>query len=262
MQACSRWMAILLTIATVLAAPLVRAADPAPAGGEGYAVLSLIGDRITIVTFRESVGSSLDRNLRQSVPTPGGSFDRVAANAVATAVVDARPGSKTTVLDTDDPALYDRSAELAASPENLKPVAEPVAKEMAADGTRWLVLVTKWRGPARLEGADGAIGSGALDGLGFYIDRFHRTPASETGASGIGFLAPYAYFALHLVDLTTGRVVRSETVQVAVVLPDTRNDRSLHPWDVLTGAEKQQRLEALIRQGVAGAIPRLLTPPR
>lgn len=72
------------TIATLVSLSLWMASAIAgpDAGQRKYAVLSLIGDSLTVVTYRPSTGSHLDQNVQQTVVLPDAIFDQAALLAV------------------------------------------------------------------------------------------------------------------------------------------------------------------------------------
>ena len=76
---------------------------------------------------------------------------------------------------------------------------------------RYLVVIAKSRGETRLQFRNERIGQGKLFGIGFYFDRYTVVEQDDTGYEGQGFLAPYAYLSLILVDLKSGTVLRTRT---------------------------------------------------
>ena len=94
----------------------------AQAGAASYAIMTLLADRITMVTYRPGVGSHRDGNRREEVPLPDDSLDGVAAFAADDALRKADPGVKTSLFTTRDArlhALHDQSAGNAELPGEL-----------------------------------------------------------------------------------------------------------------------------------------------
>lgn len=230
-----------------------------PAAGERYAVLALIGDAMTIVTYEPSIGSNLDGNAHQRIALSGNGFDSDADVAVEAAIRRVAADATTTMVGVSDPALTAHSEDLIASPERMKALVAPIAAQLGPDA-RFLVLVTKHRDDARLRSATGGIGAGKLSGPGFYIDRFRRMTRSDNGETGRGFLAPYAYLSISLVDLATGEVVRTRTVAASTTLSSARSTTSVDPWDALTAERKVRVLQGLVRHAVDVNVPLLLAP--
>ena len=101
--------------------------------------------------------------------------------------------------------------------------------------------------------------SGKIEGVGFYLDADLRTRRGDTGASGQGFLAPYAYIKVSLIDVKTMSVIRAQIAEETVALSTARAaEGSLRPADVLTPAQKTAALQNMIRQAVAKAMPGVL----
>src|SRR5439155_19160286 len=69
-------------------------ASAAWAGGalaESYLILAIIGDRLTVVTQEQKVGSHIDRNRSQVVPLPDRDFDVYALQLAQASIQKARP---------------------------------------------------------------------------------------------------------------------------------------------------------------------------
>lgn len=132
----------------------------------------------------------------------------------------------------------------------------PVLKEMLAKvGATHLLLVSKHRGEARLLFADGRMGNGFLEGLGFYIDRNNRVENVQTGDTSFGYLAPFAYFRVALIDLAASRVLGEEVVTASRAIG--AQDKS-NPWDVLSGDQKVTLLQDFIRAETRRAVTALV----
>ena len=56
------------------------------------------------------------------------------------------------------------------------------------------------RSDARLQLSDGDVGNGYLEGLGFYIDSTLRLEQEGAGRTDKGFISPYVYIQLILLD--------------------------------------------------------------
>lgn len=232
-------------------------AEPA---ADGYAAMSLIGDSLSIVTYRQSTGSSLDKNIREQIPVGDDHFDRLALRTIGAALAAARPGTTPALLLSHDAATYRRADDVAAAADGTDALLRPLAAQFDEAHARYLVLVTKRRDAARLKLHDGKVGTGWLAGLGFYIDHQMTVRNREDGSIGQGFVAPFAYLTISLVDLKTRTVIRSETI--ADSLPaGVRPDGTADPWQVLTSEEKVRYLDRLIERSLQEAVPRLLAGP-
>ena len=233
------------------------AAEQAP---EHYAVMSLIGDEISIVHYRPTVRSNLDVNPKQTVAMPDDSFDRAAIVAAEGAIKRAVPAAATTLLLVSDKTLYARQQELFESEDASRALVAMLGALLKDNGTRYLVLITKHRAEARMKFDRARIGSGKISGLGFYLDYQLRTTRNDTGESGAGFVAPFAYLAVSLVDLQTGAVIRTRSATESHALSSARSTTSADPWDALTPEQKVRILRDLARLAIDEVMPQVVAP--
>jgi hypothetical protein len=104
----------------------------------------------------------------------------------------------------------------------------------------------------------GSVGSGHLEGIGFYVDRDARMRRSDTGEVGIGFLAPYAYIKVILVNLALGEVVREHMVTASNTISAARNKEGFDPWDALDSTQKVAAINRLVRAELNKVVPAML----
>jgi hypothetical protein len=231
----------------------------APAQERKYAIMSLIGDGLLIVHRDRATGSNLDRNIRNFAAFKHPALDNATLLAIDEAMRHSDREVKTILLGGRDPALLalqsrgldERGDGLAL----LLPAIQPIAQKA---GATHLVIVTKHRDEARIRTADGVIGAGRIEGLGFYLDRNVRMQNRDTGESTDGYIAPFGYFTLSLVELSGGKVLDQEIVREAFAIS---NQKAALPWDAITPEQKVQMLQDLIRGQVQRAIPLLLDKP-
>lgn len=219
-----------------------------------YAVLSLIGDAMTLVTYAPQVGSRLDTNQRDPVALKDPVYDRAAARAVELALQKADPQSTAIVFASSSPALFSEQRKLFEGSRVV--LGDDFGASLRKSGATHLFLLTKHRAEARL-GKDWTAGSGYLEGLGFYIDRQLVTQRNQTGEEGYGFLAPYVYIKVSLIDLASSTIVGEEAIAAsrAVSLP---RSQSRNPWEALTPEQKATALRELIESEVDRVVPQLL----
>ena len=231
---------------------------PARAAGEDqtYAVLSFIGRHLTIVTYQPSTGSLLDRNHRTQVPIDKPVFDHAALVAIRNTIRTAEPSARTVLLAAEDTATR---AELDGwlSGDNFKGSEQIVQALRQTKATR-LFLVTEHRGPTALQTSNAKIGEGYLDGLGYYVDRDTPLQRSDTGETGLGFLAPYVYIKVALVDLTSSKLMRQKVVMATTTLSAARNQGGADPWNALSSERKLTMLVEIVQQEAARVARELL----
>jgi hypothetical protein len=247
-------LAALCTLLFVAA--VAQAADQVP---DSYAVVALIGDELSVVTYKPSIGSNLDRNDHRQVPIDEDRFDRLATQATGTVIQRAVPGSQTRLLMLSDHTAFAHSEEIATSQEQLKALLAPMSEQLRQSDAHYLVIISKYHSPARLKFVEGTTGSGKLSGLGFYLDYNRRVISSNNGNAGRGFIAPFAYLTATLVDLRTGAIVRSESTTTSAVI-GTANSAAADVWDALTPQQKINAINAMIQRAIAEVVPRVVAP--
>jgi len=220
-----------------------------------YAVLSLIGDRLMIATRDLSTGSRLDQNVRNYVELSSPAIDNTTVLAMESAVKRAEPATEVVLLAARDPAIFAAQARMLEKDSGTEALLPAIRQVLAGAQASHLLLATKVRHAAMLRLDEGHVGSGWLEGVGFYVDRTMRVTNRATREASTGFLAPFAYFRIALVDLATGKVVRERNVIASMT---HGRQESSHPWDTMSSEEKIQALEEIIRRETARAVPELI----
>jgi hypothetical protein len=241
----------LFAIALLLAAFAVHAAE------RKYAVLSIVGDRLMLVGRQPTTGSSLDSNTRQYAELATPAFDNVALASIDSFVKTAHPGATTVLLAVRVPAALRAQEKALRTDGAVREIVEALAPALATTGATHLILVTKDRHEARFHLRDSSVGSGYIEGLGFYIDRDTPIEFPETGERYVGFLAPFAYFRVSVVDLASSAVLKQESVLASYVVG---NAETLHPWDMMTPEQKISSLQLMLRREIARVMLALLPP--
>ena len=226
-----------------------------------YAVISLIGDKINIVGHQVTTGSNMDRNRQSPLAVDSRGLDETAILAAIDAIkrVDARVA--TVGLTVSNATLYELQNEL-FEPQDRSVALLAALKDLAqSQNATHIVLITKHRGAALLRLRDQYSGSGKIEGVGFYLDADLPTRRTDTNASGQGFMAPFAYIKIILVDAKTMAVIREQAAEESTAISTAYAEGSLRPADVLTPAQKVAALQTMIRRAVARAIPTVLGTP-
>ena len=245
----------LLAIVLVLLAPLAASAQDS----RKYAVLSLVGDKLLIVQREMTTGSRLDKNDRTVVELPDNSIDRAVTIAVDDALRRAHPGSQPVLLHSRRADLYEASYQSMDRRDGVARVYAAVKPIVEKTGATHLVLVTKHRHRAMLRLRDGHVGSGFLEGVGFYVDHGTMARGVDTNDAEAGFIAPFTYMMISLVDLKTGQIVSQQHVigsNAAAPRPWERNVGNA--WQRLNDQEKVARLTEVIREEASRAVPVVL----
>jgi len=243
---------ILLFAVALLSAISVHAAE-----ARRYAVLSLVGDRILVVEREMSTGSRLDRNQRQHVDVPNQTLDKSMLLAIDDAIRAQDPGAQTILLTPRDPALYAAAARELDGTGNTQRIYDSVKSVLTGTNATHLVLVTKQRQHAKLRLRDGAVGSGYLEGLGFYVDYGTFARNTDTNEAERGFIAPFTYVNIALIDVATGKVLSEE--RVAGSAPYTTPNNNIgNAWGALTPQQKAERLAEVMKTEAGRVLPHLI----
>lgn len=229
----------------------VRAAD-----ARRYAVISLLGDQITLVYAAAVTGSNLDRNRHRELPDSTGSLDSAALAATGRAIEQAQRGAQVSLLVVPPSAAHQQGERFVQGNEISLPDSLVNALDKAA--ATHVVLLTKLRAPAHIKLVDAAVGVGQLQGLGYYVDRNIGIRTVETGNTGDGMLVAYVYVQLTLADARTGHVLRRRAMRATQVHPVAAQPEVSDPWDLLDAPQKAERLRRLLEQQLAREILTLI----
>jgi hypothetical protein len=227
------------------------------ADSKRYAILSLVGDRILVVQREMSTGSRLDRNWRQFVEVPDGTLDKSMLLAVDDAIRRKDPGAQTILLTPKDPALYAAAQRELDGTGDTRRVYEAVKSVLTGTNATHLVLVTKQRHQAQLRLRDGIVGSGYLEGVGFYVDYGTLARNVDTNEAERGFIAPFTYMNVALIDVASGKVVSEERAYGSAPYT-TPNINIGNAWTALTPQQKAERLAQVMRTEADRVMPQLL----
>ena len=242
------------------AIPCALAAETAVANGDGYVVMSLLGNELSIVSSRSSISSALDKNYHQEFALSDQHFDTVAVRTASALIHRLDPAAHTRLLVTADPAVFARAAAGVDSELDVKSLIAPIEGDVRSGDPHYLLILTKYRADARIRFRDDAVGRGKLSGLGFYLDRETRSKNVQTGEHADGFCAPYAYITATLVDLKTGRPVRSDSAAESSMRVVYSSAESVDPWDTMTADQKIRAIDTLIRRAVERTVPHVIAP--
>jgi len=217
-----------------------------------YAVLSLIGDRLLLVQRLPATETQPERNLIEFLDLDAKVFDQTAVLAVNGALKRANPSAQPILLEARDASLYSAQAALLEHGGF-----EPLRKLLAGTKATHLILITRLRYEAMLQTESGHLGSGPLEGLGFYLDRTKQLVRSDTGQNAVGFLGPFTYFQVSLYDLARRQVVKQEQVVASRTLSAARSPEG-DPWTALSAEDKVRVLQQMLRGEIARVVPPLV----
>jgi hypothetical protein len=241
---------------TLIAILLVAAAMPS-AGQEPrtIAVLSMIGDSLTILRNEERIGSNLDRSRRSRLDLDTATLDHSTLLAASREIKKVEPATKTVLLGARSKELFAAQSRSLDDNAGITRLLDMVRPFVSPANATHLMLVTKHRSDARTRLANSVVGDGMIEGLGFYVDPNMDLVIRETGERFVGFFSPFTYFLVSLVDLKDGKVLAQHPVTSSRVVGTGKSETA---WQALTAGEKVKMLQDMVGQGLAEAVPRVL----
>jgi hypothetical protein len=240
-----------LAMAAAAASAALPAASAAQAPARRYGAISVVGDQLTVVAYQPSTGTSISRNERWPVPIETTEIDDAALLAVASGL----PAAAAPAFYRVPKESFGRWQRMAEG--GAVDLPSDVASALERDGVTHLVLVGRLRAPASVRLQDGRVGSGNLEGLGFYLDHGMATETEDRSERGKGFIAPYCYVQVALIDLAARRVVKREPVRAASGVSAARSATGRNPWEALTPEQKSQLMSQMLQQELGAAVGRL-----
>ena len=237
----------LFALLPVLAGGARALAQDAPAGRD-YVVLALVSEKLSFV---EKTGGNSDptqnRPRTAEVPLPGSPYDTAALQAIAQALPLADPGAHMAFLAASAPEYYADQDDWFEG-DTLKLPAK-LRQAVAGERAGLLLLLTKWRGEAAISDGKPNVVSGKIAGLGFY--RFARREGTSREETEVhGYIAPFVYARLSLVDVATSRVLQTRVIQAATPYPGD-----------LSPQKQIDTLVAMLGAGVRDAVPLVVRRP-
>jgi hypothetical protein len=245
-----------------LVCTLLLAAQAHAAGSEApcYALLSLIGDKLDIVFYQPQTGSSIESNRHEVLPIDDPLFDNTAVSAAGDAVRKLVPAAALVALNSRSPALFARQHEFFDDQDAAVALPDAIRAALKKESATHLILITKHRGDATIAFQNLYDGSGKLEGLGYYIDGATRTNPmpGEGGETRRGYLAPYAYMKVSLIDAQTSKVMGKQIVKASQALSAAGVKESASPWDAMTNQQKVRTIDQMIRREITRMVLELL----
>jgi hypothetical protein len=242
---------------SILAVLLLACASAALAAPK-VAAISLIGDKLLVIGGQMQTGTRIERNMKEYVPVGTSELDTATVLAFEREASLSRPRLEVVLLRASDPSIHAVQDEVVAGKRDPRELLSSIAPLARRAGATHLVLFVKQRGEAKVQVENGSIGTGFIEGLGFYVDRWPRLRRTEVGEVEMGILAPFAYFKAVLVELDGLKVVAEESAHLARAhYPKDVTSRT-DPWEYLSVAEKVQALNALSAEALKVIVPKVL----
>ena len=219
-----------------------------------FAVISLIGDRMELAYAKGVDGQPVDRIERRYIPLDDSRIDRYTLLAANDVLKKLAPGPDPVLLQAFDRSYFD----VTSGTSVIIDWTRQLVKDAKPKVTHAL-LITKiqYEGVPALQKP--FVGGGTLEGVGFFVGREAPPKGMDPNSGGPGFLSPFAYFQVTLVDLASGKVVREEKGTASNMLSATGTD-SGNPWDTLSAGQKLQAIIDLVKRELEIVLPKVLKP--
>lgn len=239
--------------------PTAQSAQPA------FSVLSLVGDKLEIVSRELNTGTRINRNLRTPVALDNAVFDEAVARTAARVLHESLPGAAVSQLNTRSPVLFERQRSLFEVKNEVLHMPEPITDAARAQGANRFLLVRKHRTEPRFTFYSGTVDGAneTLEGLGFYLDGTQMMQSFDKAHNrtvvGRGFIAPYVHVEVLLAEFPSGKVLGRRTVAANILAGSGREEGSINePWLAMSSADKVKWLNRLIDKDVGSAIAGLV----
>jgi len=248
----------LFALATALPALALPAHAQAPQAASSYAVISLIGDRLDVVTYQPKTGSLMDANSHSALRFSEDLLDTVALRAVNRAMKATLPAADIALLAATEPGTFADQAGFFEG--NHVKLPHEIDDAVHRENIAMLVLLTKHRGEAKLAVRDGSLAGGRLEGLGFYVDSNMPMESADRVHHSYGFIAPFVYVDVSLVDVASGRLVRQTTITATETIASSSNEQGADAWGAMSTKEKVSALSGLLTENLTATVPHLMDP--
>ncbi|MEQ1517774.1 MAG: hypothetical protein ABL931_14930, partial [Usitatibacteraceae bacterium] len=101
-------------------------------------------------------------------------------------------------------------------------ILDAIRSALAKEKADYLILITKHRDAAQFAFTNAIDGAGLLEGLGFYLDGATRTYTGDTREAGRGYIAPFCYAKVTLVDVKTSKVIKKQFIKASMAISSGR----------------------------------------
>lgn len=252
-----------MSIAKVVVAALLALASSClqaqAAPVRDVAVLSLAGDSLALHVHRHQVGSRTENAPVDVQPVEDPVFDQAAIIAARSAMLKLRPDARLRLMTTQDKALYRAQNDMFDNPERHAEDRAYLKDLLKEQGVSHALLISKFKGVAAIKLANGTVGSGTLEGLGFYVDDMIQTRNLGDDTSSRGMLAPFAYVRVRLVEVDTLKVVGEGTTKQSFIITRPSADSSgMDTFIKMNGADKIRNVRTALERAMEEVLPGVL----
>jgi hypothetical protein len=222
-----------------------------------FAVLSLIGDKLQMAQAKPLEGTPVDRIERNQLPLDDPMLDRTALQTINEELRRSQPTTPPVLLQATEPGMFDDQAKLLEPGSGGAALLGKIRDQLKGTQSTHLIVVVKDRYDGIPDLQRSFVGTKELDGIGFFVGRTASPLPGDASAVGPGFLAPFAYFRVALIDLASGRVLKQERANASTAI-SAETTLTGNPWEALSAQQKVRTLQDLIRRELARIMPVLL----
>ncbi len=254
------WLLAVMMFCGVANPSFAQGANSAPKPGTDdapvVALLSLIGDRLHVVSKLPSTGTNSEPIKRDSIAIDTPMFDQQAMNASIRGLRRVMSKAEFAVLNARSPVLFDRQSSLFERSGQTIKMPEAIVDAARQQGANRILLILKRREDANFSFASGDVSTTPkLEGLGFFLDASMDTYAvnaqGERTASGRGFVAPYVFVDLFLVDVATGRILGERGITAArTIASGTADGDPATSWNAMSSADRARIITQLLNDNI------------
>jgi hypothetical protein len=186
-------------------------------------------------------------------------IDHAALLAADNALRSANPDAKASMLMVNDPAVYEAQSHALDDGSAVRSILPSLARILGSAKATHLILFSKQRHDAVFTIDKGHVGNGKIEGLGFYVDRITTLRVLGNVDNDVGFLSPFAYFRISIIEIASGKVLADREVLASETHP---SHSAVHPWDEITAQQKVNELQTMLSKEISAGLPPLLAAVR
>ena len=229
--------------------------DKTPRDANKFAVLSLLGDNVQLISLSPARGDSVQSGEWTS--GPAGGLDNAVLQTLDATVKASGKGRDVKLYTSSTRSLFGDPANLFVNGKLNLP--GKLGDAVRQSGAGHLLLVTRSRQEPALAAALPARILTTLEGPGFVLDQRPSAQVGFDGEAGLPVFAPYVSIRVALIDLSDLKLRREQSLAVATRLPVAR-EAAANPWAATTTEQRVKALEALIEAELPAAVKSLVTP--
>lgn len=245
-------------ISSAATAAAGNAAPPPAPSTPVYAVLSLVGDKLDVVVPAKTPDNKPAENVHEYLPVGSALFDDAAVAAAAAAVKRHVPAAELARLNANA-VLYEKQRALFEEKGDTIAMPDAIRDALREQGATHMVLITKLSDDVLKGFINAESTEGKIEGLGFYFDRSQPVYGADRNIIAYGSIAPFAWLRVAIIDVRTSRVLARQKITASTPIATASGvAEGTSPWNALSGEQKMNAIDRLVRREVGRAVSELL----